>query len=317
MAKKELYLYSNVYSFIAEALISQMEEFKDSEIKMRMNTNGGDPQAAFGVIAKMVERRKAGQITTIMVDGKAYSSGSFMLPFADKVEALSVSDFIIHRAAYPSYYEPTNEEKAALVKLNKDLRAALEIKVDALKFAAISGVTLDNVFDDSQRIDVRLTAQQAKEIGLVDEIIDINDSSIAAAFGTAIIFEALPTTTAQNKIEIQKQTTMKKEELQSKFPDLYAATIQEGIAAENERVKSWMVFNDVDTKAVAEGIASGKSISPSEMTELTRKSVSAELLGKLKTESPNPVTPEGADKTEKEKQMAAFVAEVEKEGIKL
>jgi len=312
--KKELYLYSGIYSYTAESTISQMEDNKAADITLRMNTDGGDPQAAFGIIGKMVERSIAGLVTDIQVDGKAYSSGFYMLPFGTKVTALNVSDFIVHRAAYSAGYEATlmtPEEGAALVQMNNDLRAALEKKVNPKKFASVTGVTFDEIFDPTKRIDVRLTAAQALKIGLIDEITNIIDPAIAA-MGKALFVSNITALKEEEVTTNKIDTIMNSQELKDKFPALFAELTTAGAQAEAERVKSWMVFNDVDAKAVAEGVKSGKAISVSEITELTRKSISAEMLGKLKEEAPAAVTAEGAAKSEKEKELATFEAEVYK-----
>lgn len=321
MARKELYLYSNIYDYTAAALISQMEDAAGVDILLRENTNGGDPQAAYGIIAKMLERKAAGRKTDIQVDGKAYSSGFFILPFASSVTALNVSDFILHRAAYPAKFEPSPAEAESLRKLNKDLRDALESKIDAVKFTAISGVTMDNVFDENQRIDVKLTAAQAKEIGLVDKIIDINESQIAAENRSIIFDSFIPkvdaSTIKPNVENLNTNRVMDVNKIQSEFPAVHAEIANAGITAERERVKQWMVFNDVDPKGVSAGIESGKSMTASEQTDFTRKAASADALAALKKESPAATTAEGADKTEKENTIAAFEASLKNQGLTL
>lgn len=326
---KELYLYSGVSDYSSRDLISQMEENKENDVDIRMNTNGGDPLAAWGMVAKMRERTLAGKKTEISVDGKAYSAGSFMLPFATKVKALNVSSFVVHRAAYSAYYEAnymTAAEKADLISINKDLRTALESKIKPTTFAAITGITFDQVFDMSSRIDVRLNAKQAFDVGLVDEIISITDSGIAASMKFIFEENLTPAPAADagegNLTHTNLNKVMTLAELKEKFPALYAEAVKAGADAESERVKSWMVFNDVDPKAVADGVKSGKNIAPSEITELTRKSVSAEILGKLGAEQTPPITTPAADgsvgKAEDEKKLDAYFAKVDAElGIKL
>jgi hypothetical protein len=181
---------------------------------------------------------------------------------------------------------------------------------------------MDQVFDENTRIDVRLTAAQALEIGLVDNVININDSQIAAnskviIFDDSIAIPKAESKAIQNENKTKINNIMDKEKLKAEFPSVYAAIENAGITAENERVKSWMVFHDVDAKAVAEGIESGKDISPSKMAELTRKSISAEILGKVEKEAPKAIEAEGADKTAKENEIASFEAAVQKElGLK-
>jgi ATP-dependent protease ClpP protease subunit len=281
---KEIYLYSGIYSFTAEDVIRQMEENKNSDIVIRMNTNGGDPQAAYGMIAKMKEMKKN---VTIKVDGKALSSGAFMLPFASKVVALNVSEFLIHRAAYTPGYEAnamTPAERSALVRMNNDLRSAIEKKVTADKFRQVTGFSYDQVFNISDRIDVTLTAEQMKDMGLVDDIIDINDSEIAA-FSDKYYFSDVKTAnvavglgdemkSALAKIEAftkQKNNGMDITTLKTSHPDVYATVVAEGIAQERDRVGSWNAFAGIDPVAVAAGIKSGKAITETDRSEFMLK----------------------------------------------
>lgn len=50
-------------------------------------------------------------------------------------------------------------------------------------------------------------------------------------------------------------------ELNQAHPELVESIIQEGVIAERERVASWEAYREADSKAVSEGIASGKEIS--------------------------------------------------------
>ena len=104
---KEIILYSDINRYSSEAFISALEEAKNEDIVVRMNTNGGDPEYTYGMIAKLQEK-KAGK-KTLRIDGKAHSSGLFIVPFFDNVEALDASKGLLHRAAYPSFVESDRE----------------------------------------------------------------------------------------------------------------------------------------------------------------------------------------------------------------
>lgn len=319
---KELYLYSGVFDYTAESLVSEMEANKSSDVVIRMNTNGGDPVSAYGIIAKMLERTADGKSTVIKVDGKAISTGFYMLPYATKVIALEVSSFLVHRAAFADWYEKqmTLQDKADLVKINQDLRAALEKKIDPVKFASVTGVTFDQIFDLNKRIDVTLTAQQAQAVGLVDEITTINDSKIAAEgkflFESDLISQA--SKEAKTKIE---NTKMNLQELKAQHSDVYAQAVAEGkqqadakaLEAERNRVNAWMKFNAVDPTAVAAGVASGKEMTQAEMIDFIRKETSASQLKDLEDNSARPTeTPEAKAQKENE----AVVAQAEDEVYK-
>jgi ATP-dependent protease ClpP protease subunit len=317
--KKELYLYSGIYSFTAEDFIRQLEENKNSDITVRMDTRGGDPQAAWGMVAKMKEHKKS---VTIKVDGRAYSTGSYMLPFATRVEALSTSSFVIHRAAYPDGYEKnymTAEEREDLVQINADLRKALERKVDPTKFALMTGVTFDEIFDLSQRINVKLDAQRAKTVGLVDEINNINDSQIAASMNRIFSDDDYTNVIEAKEKEIVivpkplNNKIMLLAEFKEKHPDLHASIVKAAAAEEKDRVGAWMAFADVDLEAVTKGINDGAPVSSKTIAEFARKAMNATALAGVATDSAAAVTTEeqtAKASTEKEKTIEAFEAEV-------
>lgn len=320
---KELLLYGGVNTDSATVLVTQLEESKDEDVVLRINSQGGSPEDMFSMIAKFKEHPKNKKIK---IDGMAYSAGLFFCNYAENVECLDVSKGLLHRAAYAEWFEKSEYMTASmwenLDSINKNLRAGFEAKIDVEKYNALGKPSLDDVFSNSQRVDVFLTAKEMKKIGLVDKIIAITPEKKAEINSAFVKIAASYTAEIQEENEdSNKQKTdniMDKNELKAKHPAVYAELVKEGAEAEAERAKSWMVFNDVDPKAVAEGIASGKNISVSQVTELTRKSVSAEMLGKLGAEGAKEITAEGADKTEKEKNAAAFAAEFEKEsGLKL
>jgi hypothetical protein len=57
---------------------------------------------------------------------------------------------------------------------------------------------------------------------------------------------------------------MNKAELKQAHPNVYSEILAEGVSNERERVASWMVYQDADSKAVSEGISSGNAISSSQ-----------------------------------------------------
>jgi ATP-dependent protease ClpP protease subunit len=314
---KELYIYSGIYDWTAESFIRDMEENKNSDIRIRVNTNGGSPSAAWGMVAKMREHKKK---VEMQVDAKAISAGFFMLPFASYVKALDVSYFLVHRAAYSENYEKnfmTAEEKEDLKRMNSDLRKALEAKIDSNKFALVTGITFDQIFDHDNRIDVRLTAKQAKDVGLVDEIVPLTDTE-ATANGKFLFldFPEDKKTPEATKTDVQtslNNNVMTKEDFKLKHPDAYAAIVKEGVEAERDRVGALMVYNDIDPETVAKKVKDGSSLSQTDMAELGRKAFSKEALKNIAADSTKEVKTEEVStkvKTESEKQIEAFASEV-------
>ena len=168
---KELLLYGGMYSWNITDFIKEMEAMKNSDIVLRVNTNGGDVKDSWGAVAKFAEHPKGKKVK---VDGSADSMGLYFLCYTNDVECLDTSTFLLHRAGYSSYWETNDrlsaEEWASLNATNAKLRAALEAKINVAKFTAIKNVTLDQVFSNEGRLDVELNAEEALAIGLVNKI---------------------------------------------------------------------------------------------------------------------------------------------------
>lgn len=315
---KEILLYSSIYSYSAEQFITAMEENKNNDVVLRINTNGGGPEDGFGMIAKFAEHKKSKKIK---VDGKAYSMGLFFLAYSDDVEALDVTEFLAHRAAYPQWFEKSEYMTEALWdnlnRINSNLRSALEAKIDVAKFEKLKGVKMDDIFSNKSRVDVFLSAEEAKEIGLIDRIVKITPEKkseieshmlrIAAEYnGISVSKEPVKTETNKSKI-------MNLETLKADHPALYSQVKALGASEEKDRVGAWLAFVDVDPEAVSRGIKEGTSISQTAMAEFSRKAFSANALKGIEKDSPGAVKTDEVDskvKTEKEKELEKFQAEV-------
>lgn len=301
---KELYLYNPIYSFVAEEVMSAINDNMDSEVVLRLNTPGGSVFGGWGLIAKMKEHGNV----TIKVDGYAASMGAFMLPFANKVECSDVSRIMLHRA---DAYTETEEQKQFLASINKDLRAKLEQKIDSELFAQVTGVSLDDMFASDKRIDVWLDAKQAKKLGLVDKINKLNVDE-AKAFSSAM-FDIAATINQPIKDVKTNQNPIKMniEKLKAEHSDVYAAVFALGQKAEKDRVQAWATYIDVDAKTVQEGIEGSEAPSLKIQAELNRKAFSLEALGKL--EEGNPTIVEAEKPKEEEVKALTEVEALEKE----
>lgn len=324
---KEILIYTPIYSYSAEAFVKAMEENKDSDIVVRINTPGGSPEDGWGMIAKFSEHKGK---KLVKVDGRAHSMGGYFLAYCDDSEALDVSTVVIHRAAYPEYIESnpnymTDQMWENMDQINAKLRAALESKIDVKKFEKLKKVSMDDIFSNEKRIDVMLTAEEAKKIGLINRVVTITPEKKAemdsimysiAAYSTGI---PKPTIQKQTEVEVKPLKTKKMtiEQLKAEHPELYTQAVTIGVEKEKDRTGAWMAFVGVDAEAVVKGIKEGKELSATAMAELSLKSVSAEVLNKVKKDAaPDVVTAEV--KTEKE-EKEAVVANFEKEvmdGIK-
>lgn len=302
--QKELYLYSPIYDFVAETLVSQMEEFKDSEIVLRVNTPGGSVFANHGICAKMSE---LGNVH-IKVDGAAMSSGAILLPYAKFVECLDVSTFLLHRA---DMYVESEADKAFLARINKDLKTKLLLKVDADIFKEVTGVSIDEMFNSEKRIDVILDAKQAKKIGLVNKVNKLTPAEVEAFNNKMFAIAAIVNPIADQST---KPKTMNVEKLKAEHPEVVAQVLAMGVAKEKDRVEACLAFIEIDAAGVKAAIESGKDLSAKQMAEFAVKALNKESLEAIKKDSaPGVATKEPEAKTEKENELEAFKAAFKKD----
>ena len=278
---KEVLLYGEIYSSSAREFIRAVNDAEGDDVIVRVNSNGGDVDYGYGMIAKFNEFKGK---KSVKVDGSAASMAANFILFSDEVEALDVSTLTFHRAAYPEWIERDAKmmegyREQLLTKANADLRAALEAKVDADQWAKITGVTIDEMFSRDSRVDVLLTAQQAKKLGIVTKINTITPSKQAEIEARLLAVgeraTGLKLAAKSEPIIKPKTTAMTIETLKAEHPDVYAAAVKAGISQERDRVGAWAVFADVDVKAVTEGIKSGENITATATAEFSRKAFAA------------------------------------------
>lgn len=289
---KEVLIYGDIYGFTAADFINAVNEVADTDkLVIRLNTNGGSPEYTYGMISKFKEFTGD---KLVKVDGKAYSMGFFFSCFAEKVEALDVSQFMVHRAGYSTWFEEsqyfTEALKENLASINKDLELAFRNKVDVAAFEELKGVTIKEIFSMEDRKDVFLTSKEAKKIGLISKVnkitptkkakIEAGMHQVAAKYNLNVGQEKPEELAAQDNNK-PKKSVMTFEELKAKHPELFAQAKAVGVTEERNRVEAWGVFAEVDPKAVAEGISSGKEITMKEIGEFSLKKNSSEALGKI------------------------------------
>lgn len=318
----ELLVYGAINSFSSAAFIESFSGIDpESELTVRVNTDGGSPEYMWGMAAKFSEHPGKKRVK---LDGKAHSGGLFFPLYADEVEALDVTESLLHRAAYPDWFEKseyfTEPLRQNLERINTSLRKAFEAKVDVKVFEEMKGVKVKDIFSMDDRIDVFLSAKELKKLGIVNKIVQLTPkrrtmintemARIAAQYSgqevEEIKQESKPETDANKH-------TMNASELKEKHPEVYNEVFNAGIAAERDRVEACLVFIDIDAKGVKEAIESGNPLSQKQTAEFSLKAMNAQKLAELEKESPDAVTTEEAktEKTEAEAKVDAFEAEVD------
>jgi len=305
---KEILLYNYIVDETVQDIIERMEENMNEEIILRINSGGGSVFSGWGVPAKMQEHGSV----NIKVDGLAASMAAQWCLYANDVECLDVSRFLLHRADAPV----TNEEQQKLLDgVNKDLRSKMKMKLNADKFKEIAGMTIDQMFDAEEQVNVWLTAKQAKSIGLVNKVTKLNPTQVKAM--NEFIYKVAAQAEPEKKIETQIHTIMTLAELKAQHPGIYNEAVAigraEGKAEEKDRVDACLVFMDIDSKGVKAAIESGKPLSAKQTAEFMLKSTSADSLKALAAAAAPAVTTVAVSPTaatEKEKKEEEFMQEV-------
>jgi len=325
----DLLLYGSIDSFGAAEFISELDEktANNEDLLVRVNTPGGNPEYAFGMVAKYKEYTGKKRV---QVDGKAFSAGLFFLCYADEVEAYDVSEFLLHRAAYPEYFENdpkyfTDAIRGNLDRVNASLMTAFKNKVDVPLFEELTGFKLKDVFSMERREDVFFSADVAKKIGLISKVNKITPTKKAEIkeFESLVVMEMAAEYKGAQQEEI-KTDKMTLEELKAKHPDVYAQAHKEGMTSginkEKDRVEACMVFLDIDPVGVKAAIESGNELTAKAMAEFALKANSKTALATLETETKEqPVvdTKEvpNTEKAAEAKTVEDFMAEVKKHSL--
>jgi ATP-dependent protease ClpP protease subunit len=273
----EILLYATLDKDTTSMMLSQLSWIGENQVyAVRMYCPGGDVEATWGIPAKMQELKNKGCHSIAKVDGLAASMAGVLLCFFDEREALDVSNIMLHRAMYGATdqegnpIEPTPEEKQYLSKINSDLKAKMSQVIDNKKLKQLKGLTIDDLFNENKdRVNCWLTAQEAKEIGLITKVIpvDANTSkNIANAVTACYDPAARPKVTATIAGKPLNVTHMTAEEFQKDNPQAYKAIQKDAVKAYKAKAKAALAEDDdpdededctpeKDTKGKAKGKA--------------------------------------------------------------
>lgn len=260
----ELYIYSYISDWGAEKFISALHSYMGQDVVVRQNTPGGNVFAAHGMAAKIKEHGNV----TMKVDGTSMSAGNHLLLYAKNVEALDVSKFVLHRA---DMYVETVEEQKFLNSINDDIKKAMLARIDNDKLKELKGVSIEDLFDPGQRLDLVLNAAEAKEIKLIDKVVSHTPETMKKIAANADKYFRIAATVIPDPI-IKNQNTMTLDELKSKHPELFnqvfALGKTEGTTTEKDRIEAVLVFQDLNP-VIKEAVASGKPLTAKAQAELS------------------------------------------------
>jgi len=325
---KPLLLFAPLYDWVAQELVDKMNEVPENEdIEIWANCPGGRVFAGWSIIGAMQKRTGKCNMTIM---GHAASMMIFLALFADNVEALEVSKFMIHRA---DGYVENPEDQAFLDRINKDLRKQMEVRLNMELFEEVTGKNLDQIFDPKQRIDVWIDAKQAKKIGLINSIKKFTPQQTKAFNEKFVAFadfdfeqrsqedNSQRSDNSNDTIIInQNNNKMTKAELLAQHPELVEAIQKDAVSAERERVDAYLAFINVDKENVLKAVKEGKAFNNAVMAEMTVKMTANAQAGNRADDSAGKIpTGKPDDKTAEQKEIDDFAAQLDaktKESIK-
>jgi ATP-dependent protease ClpP protease subunit len=289
---EKVYLYSRIDSYSAERFARQLDAAKDG-VEIRMSTDGGFTASGSAILTSLVEYKKKKHAS---VDGDVSSMGAFFLLYADHIKMSNTAEIMFHKAAYSkSYAEIAKEsEKENLVRENARFKAKM---TERLGGTEAGKKLIETVFEEGKRNNVYLTAKEAKEIGLVDEIIEITPEQ-KAAFQKEFYKMALAEPKENKKENSNLNPNTKCMEFTQKDLDASKEAGRiEGIKQAEARIKSWLPYIEVDKEAALEGIKSGEVISEEARSEFSIKLASKNMLKEAQDNSAAAVGAEGGNRT--------------------
>lgn len=271
--------------------------------------------------------KAAGKKTIALVDGMMCSAAYWIGSACDEIYATSGTDIIGSIGTMCAFYDATDAMKARGVVLREfyatestdknrmmreamggDGRALISEMLDPLNNEFLKAVRANragkiNTTRENVLTGKTYTSQAATAAGLIDGIQSFEYTLSAA------VKEASEMPRAEEKPIIIKQDTMSLtlQQLKQEHPEAYQAAFEEGKAAEGKRVKTWMVYKDIDPEAVAAGIKDGKEVDSEVMAEMQVKAVAASKLDGIRQDGAAAVaTTEATAKPEAEAQAEDF-----------
>lgn len=172
---KPILLFNVIHSEAARDFTEKILSIpSDKPIDILINSPGGSLSAGWSMLAALQDRK----VVNMKVVGDASSMAFFFLLFATNVTAFDTSTFLIHRAANLDESEMSENDLKDLENRNKVIRKKLEARIHEDKFKEVTGKTFDDIFSMDGQLDVSLNAEEAKEIGLINEVISLDTKEL-------------------------------------------------------------------------------------------------------------------------------------------
>jgi len=261
-AVAEVYIFDEIgaYGITAQDFISEMKEYKDTPVNLRINCIGGDVFDGMAMY-NIIKKREAK--TTAYIEGIAASMGSVIALAADEVIMAENSLFMIHNAWGGAMGEAEDMRKTAsiLEKISGEIANIYERK---------TRLSLNRIIEMMDK-ETWLNAQEAYELGFIDLI---SDSIKVAAKYDVSKFKNITTEQIHNKLNINVNNKKMTEELKNWFNNKVDEIVNSVKGADN---KSEDVVTEVNVMlSDNEEISNKLSSFEASVTDLNGKIVSLE-----------------------------------------
>lgn len=157
-------MLGNLFDFISKVrliLEHRPEEAKEEPITLLLNTNGGDVYEALGIIDYM---QTLSVPVNVIARGRAMSAGAMILCAGTGLRAASKNTTIM-----------VHEASANIMGKSADIKANAEhideLEEDFYKLMADKTNQDEDYWRKACRKDFYMTAEKAKELGLIDEVL--------------------------------------------------------------------------------------------------------------------------------------------------
>lgn len=290
-------IFKEINNWTAQDFVTSVNDAErfNEDIEVHISTDGGDVEQGFAMLIRLDNFKGK---KSMRVDGKAYSMGAMFCLYSDTVEAYDVSQFMIHRASYPKWYEESElfdePQRKRLDTINAIFKKKMKSKLDGDAFKEITGVSIDDVFKGEQK-DYLFTAQEAKKIGLISKIrtldavakMEINaiceDLKITAMYKDNV--ESPQTTANSQSILNKKKMTI--DELKKNHPEVVKALKDEFKKDVEATISAWAEWKDVNPTSVIDGIATMEAPTAKDYSKFQKEMAKSNIdLSKLEKESP-------------------------------
>jgi len=261
-AVAEVYIFDEIgaYGITAQDFISEMKEYKDTPVNLRINCIGGDVFDGMAMY-NIIKKREAK--TTAYIEGIAASMGSVIALAADEVVMAENSLFMIHNAWGGAMGEAEDMRKTAsiLEKISGEIANIYERK---------TRLSLNRIVEMMDK-ETWLNASEAYELGFIDLI---SDSIKVAAKYDVSKFKNITTEQIHNKLNINVNNKKMTEELKNWFNNKVDEIVNSVKGADN---KSEDVVTEVNVMlSDNEEISNKLSSFEASVTDLNGKIVSLE-----------------------------------------